>query len=102
MALEVFFHPLAVEDLDAIDDFIARDSPAYAFAFVSRIRKRCESLAIFPMQGRSRSDIGDAIRLLAFERRVVIAYSIDAKLVTIWRIVSAGQDLDDVLKDLSD
>ena len=100
VALSVFFHSLAAEDLNAIDDYIARDSPERAHAFVGRLRARCESLADFPYKGRARSDIAEGLRTLSFHRRVVIAYRVDDNQVTIWRIIMAGQNLEEVLEDL--
>jgi toxin ParE1/3/4 len=100
VAHSVFLHPLAAEDLNAIDDYIARDSPVRAHAFVARLKARCESLADFPYKGRARPDIAEGLRTLSFQRRVVIAYEVDGDQVTIWRIIVAGQDLEEVLEDL--
>ena len=67
MANDVAFHPLAFSDLEALDDFIARDSPERAASFVGRIRQFCESLAEFPERGRLREDFGAGIRTLSFD-----------------------------------
>ena len=92
MANEVVFHPLAFEDLDALDDFIARDSPERAAAFVDRIRQFCASLVEFPERGRLREDFGAGIRTLSFERRVVVAYKVQRRTVLSLRVFYAGQD----------
>jgi len=42
----------AIEDLDAICQFIARDAPPYARIFVQRIFTIVERLASFPRSGR--------------------------------------------------
>ena len=42
----------ALADLDAIHDYIARDSPIYAGRFVTRIVRATEPLADFPELGR--------------------------------------------------
>jgi toxin ParE1/3/4 len=91
---KVAFRPHAVADLERIYDFIARDSPANAFAYTGRIRKHCESLSEMPHRGRPRDDLGPGIRTLSFERRAVIAYQVDAPVVRILRIFYAGQDFD--------
>jgi toxin ParE1/3/4 len=99
VAFDVFFHPLAAEDLEAIDAYIAQDSPDRARAFVLRIRRQCENLTTFPYRGRSRPDLAEGVRLLSFERAVVIAYQVDLDRVTIWRVIGAGRDLDQLLSD---
>ena len=92
MANEVAFHQLAFDDLDALEDFIARDSPERAAAFIGRIRQFCSSLVEFPERGRLREDFGTGIRTLSFERRVVVAYEVRRRTVLILRIFYAGQD----------
>ena len=92
MANDVVFHALAFDDLDALDDFIAHDSPERAAAFVGRIRKFCASLAEFPERGRLREEFGPNIRTLSFERRVVVAYKVEQRTVLILRVFYAGQD----------
>ena len=92
MANDVAFHPLAFADLEALDDFIARDSPERAASFVGRIRQFCESLAEFPERGRLREDFGAGIRTLSFERRIVVAYRLERRAVVVLRVFYAGQD----------
>ncbi|MCJ2050777.1 type II toxin-antitoxin system RelE/ParE family toxin [Methylobacterium sp. J-070] len=60
-------------DLESLYDYIAADSPEPAIAFIRRIRSRCESLSDLPKAGRARDDVRPGLRLIAFERRVVIA-----------------------------
>lgn len=92
MALKVVFRPAAAADLDQIDDFIAQDSPQRAIAFVRRIRDRCATLCDMPERGPARTDLGAGVRLLTYEKRVVIAYRIRSDVVEILRIFYAGRD----------
>jgi len=92
VANDVAFHPLALSDLEALDDFIAHDSPERAASFVGRIRQFCESLAEFPERGRLREDFGAGIRTLSFERRIVVAYRLERRTVVVQRVFYAGQD----------
>jgi len=48
-----------------------------------------------PQRGQSRNDLAPGIRTLVFERRAVIAYSVDTEFVTILRIFYAGQNITD-------
>ena len=59
--------PQAVEDLAAIRDFIARDSPRYAAITVERIVTAVDILEKFPLSGRivperSRDDLRELVR----------------------------------------
>ena len=59
--------PQAVEDLAAIRDFIARDSPRYAAITVERIVVAVDILEQFPLSGRivperSRDDLRELVR----------------------------------------
>ena len=49
----------AFEDLEATAEFIARDSPAYAASFVTRILQAARSLSDFPDRGRRIPEIRD-------------------------------------------
>ena len=64
--IEVRWTPQAADDLQAIHDFIARDSPRYARAEVERILAAVDRLEIFPDSGRvvpeyERDDIREVI-----------------------------------------
>lgn len=60
---EVRWTQQAADDLQAIADFIADDSPHYASLFVMDVLKATERLAIFPRSGRVVPEIDDpAIR----------------------------------------
>ena len=97
MPLEVVFTSLAVGDLDALDDFIARDNPIKANAFVRRIQQQCEGLSTFPRRGVSRPDLAEGLRLLFFERLIIIAYRVDDPVATILRVFYAGLDFEEIL-----
>lgn len=59
--------PQAVEDLQAIRDFIGRDSSRYASAVVEQIVAAVDVLDLFPLAGRmvpehSRDDLRELVR----------------------------------------
>jgi len=56
---KVVWSPVARADLDAIADYIAKDSPARAAVFVDRLIEAAERLAEFPRSGRLIPEIGD-------------------------------------------
>jgi len=49
---EVRWSPQAIADVDAIRDFISRDSPTYGALVAARIVAAVERLALFPESGR--------------------------------------------------
>lgn len=103
MDRDVVFHLLAVDDLDQLDDFIAAESEVRAERVIQRIKARCKTLSQFPERGAPRPQFGDGVRLLLCERRIVIAYRVDADRVVVLRIFSAGLDYESLLaKDQGD
>ena len=90
----VTFSPEARDDLMELYDYISgRGAPNAAMAYVSRLEARCLSLADYPEQGQSRSDIRPGLRLLGFERRTEIAFHVTATQIVIDRIFHGGQDV---------
>lgn len=91
---DVVLSPLAESDLTALYDWIADSaSPAIAQGFIGRIRANLESLALFPERGTRRDELIPGLRIYGIERRVTIAFRVDAASVTILRILYAGRDL---------
>lgn len=93
MTYRVIFRQSAEDDLDAIDDYIAKDNPLAAAAFVGRIRAFCEELRDFPHRGTRRDDLRPGLRTIGFERRATIVFRIQARTVRIVRILYGGRDL---------
>jgi toxin ParE1/3/4 len=56
---EVIWSPNALDDLDAIGEYISRDSVNAACVFVSRLIDAVEYLQQFPRSGRVIPEIGD-------------------------------------------
>lgn len=63
MALPVAWSPEALEDIELIAEYIARDSEYYASAVVSEILANARGLGEFPLAGRTVPEMADeAIR----------------------------------------
>ena len=94
MAYRVAWSPRAVEDLEAIAQYIAADSAAYAAAVVKTILHTARSLSQFPHSGRVVPEIADEnIReWFAYSYRVI--YRIEEEGITIAAIVHGGRLLD--------
>jgi toxin ParE1/3/4 len=94
LAHEVVFRPAAQRDLDALYKYI-RDKgggAVVAIGFVRRIREHCLGFANFPERGARRDDIRRGLRLVGFERKVTIAFSVESNSVRIARIYYRGRD----------
>ena len=59
MAYRVAWSPRAVEDLEAIVEYISADSMAYAAAVVKTILNTARNLSRFPFSGRVVPELGD-------------------------------------------
>lgn len=59
MDLQVRWSPEAIEDLESIADYIARDSEYYARAVVSEVLSVSRNIGEFPLIGRIVPEIGD-------------------------------------------
>ena len=94
MADRVAWSPRAVEDLEAIAQYISADSAAYANAVVKTILNTARNLSNFPHSGRLVPEIADeSIReWFAYSYRVI--YRIEEEGITIAAVVHGRQVLD--------
>ena len=94
MAYRVTWSPRAIEDLDAIAEYISGDSTAYAATVVKTILDKARSLSRFPFAGRIVPELGDEnIReWFAYSYRVI--YRIEIQVVTIAAVVHGKRLLD--------
>jgi toxin ParE1/3/4 len=102
VAHRVVWSPAALEDAEAIAEFIARDSPRAAGAVVRRLRDNARSLRRFPRSGRQVPELqNDAIRERLVEPYRLI-YRIEDDLVTIATIVHMRQSYESGVGRLGD
>ncbi len=85
MSYKVTFSAFAESDLDAIDDYIARDSPERAIAWVRVFAGAARSLRRCPSEVRGGRTSVRVFGRSSFERRAVIAYRIEGATVRILR-----------------
>ncbi len=91
----VFFTPEAKDDLFDLYDYIAdRSTPKRALGYINRIEKSCLSLQVFAERGTSRDDLRPGLRVMGFERRVLIAFRVDADSVALLRILYGGRSVE--------
>jgi toxin ParE1/3/4 len=93
MAYSVVWSPKALEDVDAIAAYIARDSPAYASAVVGKILETTRSLSNFPFSGRVVPEFDDEMLREKFVYSYRIIYRVETETVTIAAVVHGKQIL---------
>ena len=81
--------PLAETDIEAIGDYIAKDSPANALRFIQELRAQCRKITKAPMAYVARPDLGEGLRSCAHGRYVIFFRSGDA-IVRIERILHSA------------
>jgi toxin ParE1/3/4 len=63
-----------------------------ALAYIERIETYCLGFDLAAERGHLRDDIRPGLRIVGFERRVTIAFSVDDARVTILRVFYGGRD----------
>ena len=86
--------PTAIDDLLAIFEYVRGEGGRHAaHAYVDRIEAACRALDMFPERGAPRDDLLPGLRMLGFERRAAILYTVQGKEVSVLRVIYGGQDL---------
>jgi toxin ParE1/3/4 len=99
-SLDVVFSPEAEIQIVALYEYLSNQaSPTIAESYTGAIVERCEQLGEMAFTGIARDDIRRGMRTAFFRKRVVIAYSVEAKVVTILAIFHGGQDYESLLRE---
>lgn len=99
MAYTVEFAPEALEQLAALYRYISTAaSPETAQRYTDAIVTHCEELRTFPHRGSQRADIRPGLRITNYRKRAVIAFTVDAKQVSILGIFYGGQNFETALQ----
>jgi addiction module RelE/StbE family toxin len=93
MARKVTWTQSAWKDLEEIAEYIAKDSPHYAAAFVLEARDAARSLTFVAERGRTVPEFNDpGIREL-FVRSYRLIYQVKEKAVNIIGLIHGARDL---------
>lgn len=94
MAASVVFSNDARRDLLDLYAYIRdRSSPVVARGYIDRIRDFCRELSTFPKRGMSRSDLGEGVRIVGFERSASIVFKVAGAQVIILGIFYRGRSI---------
>ena len=94
----VIYSPEAGDDIDWIYNAIAgASSTTTADRYDKRIRAFCDELEYASERGLRRDDIRPGLRIVGFERRVTIAFTVEPEHVLILRIFYGGANWQEAL-----
>ncbi len=96
MDLEVRWSPEATEDLEAIAEYIGRDSEYYARAVVSKMLSVSRNIVEFPHIGRAVPEIGDENIRERFVYSYRLIYRIEPKSILIVAVIHGKRLLENV------
>jgi plasmid stabilization system protein ParE len=100
MSYRVIFTPEAEDQLVALYHYIAeKTSPEIAAQYTEGIVSYCESLHTFPHRGIMRDDVRPGLRITNYKKRAVIAFHVDADLVSIIGVFYGGQNYETILPE---
>lgn len=102
MDLEVEWSPEATEDLEAIAEYIARDSEFYARAVVTEILSVSRSIGEFPLIGRIVPEIGDDYTRERFVYSYRLVYRVESVRVLIVAVIHGKRLLENIAERLND
>lgn len=96
MAYKVNGSPEAIEDLQSIAEYIAKDSHVYAQSVVTKVLAVSRSLASYPLIGRIVSEIGVAEFRERFVYSYRLIYQIEGNKILIVAIIHGKRLIDNI------
>jgi toxin ParE1/3/4 len=79
--------------------YAASLDPVTAERFTAQLLSACERIGDAPLAGRPRDDLFPGLRTMAFEKRAVIAYLVEADTVVITNVFYGGRDFGSLMRD---
>ncbi len=94
--MQVKFTPAAERQIDALHRLITVQAgyESRADGYITRIVDFCIGLETFPLRGTARDDLLEGLRIVGFEKRVVIAFMVTDDTVLIEGVYYGGQDFE--------
>jgi toxin ParE1/3/4 len=87
MAYEVIWSPEAIEDFEAIVEYLARTSTRYASTAADKLIEAGEGLSHFPFAGRVVPEFDDKLIREKFVHNYRLIYRVDDETVTVLVII---------------
>ncbi len=98
---EVYLMPDAIKDLEHIYEYISTESgfPERAWAFIEKLRLKCQKLETAPLRGQQRNDLMKGLRIYPLNKKTVVAFVVDEEqqAVRIMNIFYGGRDYETIM-----
>ena len=95
---KVHFSESSRNDLNLIYSQIAAFAgPEVAFSYIERLRAYCLKFDLVSERGQRHDELAKGLRIIGFERRVTIAFTVTESDVVILRLFYGGVDWQDRL-----
>jgi toxin ParE1/3/4 len=105
-AYNVFLLPDAIKDLESIYEYITEQSgfPERAWAYIEKLRTKCQILETAPQRGQQRSDLMKDLRVYPLDKKTVAAFVVDNdnQVVNILNIFYGGRDYETIMSSPKD
>jgi len=98
MDFKVAWSPEAIEDLEAIAEYIERDSEFYAIAVVSKILDMARNIKNFPKIGRIVPDVGNENIRERFVYSYRLVYQIRGHQILIVAVIHGKQMFENIIE----
>jgi toxin ParE1/3/4 len=93
--VEINWTDPALDDLDAIFEYVGGNAPAYANHFIQQIMLAADRLERFPHSGRRVPEAEDDLREVIFQSYRIIYWIVDEQRIDIVGVVHGSRDLSD-------
>lgn len=97
----VYLMPDAIRDLEQIYEYIATQSgfPERAWAYIEKLRQKCQTLETDPLRGQQRDDLMNELRIYPLDKRTVVAFLVDEnqQAVRVLNIFYGGRDYEAIM-----
>ena len=99
MAVRLIWLPEALDDLDAIAQYIAIDSDRYARDFVARVIARAEGLIDLPLSGHLNPEAAreDIRELSIYPYRLI--YKVKPQEIAVLAVLHGGRLIDEIIDE---
>ena len=99
MAWRIEWTEVALDDLEQVWRYIARDSEYYASAFIRQVREAARSLAYLPNRHRVVPEFGDEAIRETYIKQYRLIYQVTDEVVYILAFIHGARDLLGVWRD---
>ncbi len=96
--------PDAIKDLEYIYEYNAAQSgfPERAWAFIEKLRLKCQKLENAPLRGQQRNDLMKCLRIYPLNKKTIVAFVVDEEqqVVRILNIFYGGRDCEAIMSSV--